>query len=132
MDNLNEKLRAITAERDSLTAKLDEISSNHEQTLRAKTTEIENLGNDLSLALSKIIDSEKTSSQETSGIKAKNVSLELELKTKTSSLIDLENQVKSVNEELNRQIASAKTEQQKYEVSFSLLSLIYILIKYNK
>lgn len=122
MDNLNEKLRAITAERDSLTAKLGEISSNHEQTLRAKTTEIENLGNDLSLALSKIIDSEKTSSQETSGIKAKNVSLELELKTKTSSLVDLENQVKSVNEELNRQIASAKTEQQKYEVSFSLLS----------
>ena len=108
MDNLNEKLRVVTAERDSLTEKVAEILSTHEQTLKANATEIESLRSDLSLAVSKLIDSEKTNSQEAMDIKAKNSSLELDLKAKTSSLVDLEGQ-----------IVTAKTEQQKFEVIFS-------------
>ena len=113
----------VTAERDSLTEKVAEILSTQEQTLKANATEIESLRSDLSLAVSKLIDSEKTSSQETTDIKAKNVSLELDLKAKTSSVVDLEDQVKAVKDELEEQIVTAKTEQQKYEVIFFSSSL---------
>ena len=117
----DEKLQSVTAERDELASKLNEISSAHQAMLQETQVKIEALQSDLSLTVSKLMEAEASGSQAATISNARVQELEAELKSKSSSLADLDAQVADLKNEIEKQITASGEECKKYDVNLTIL-----------